>query len=120
MKTTILDRGDTGMKYYKGVVFLCVLMAGPLLAEPDVTARPTDGEDLQTVELHKALDKNVDFGVEDMAIEAMFEKLGKATGVTFAVSKETLDLLPGGSRTLFAVKFQAVRLRDALTKMLSA
>ncbi len=74
---------------------------------------------MSEVELHKALDKPVDFEVADAPIGEVFRGLSQRTGVPMEVAPDTLEFLPYGAQTRLRVRLENIPVRAALTDVLA-
>jgi hypothetical protein len=77
------------------------------------------GAQMSEVELHKALDKPVDFEVADAPIGEVFRGLSQRSGVPMEVDPDTLELLPYGAQTRLRVRLKNIPVRAALTDVLA-
>jgi hypothetical protein len=87
---------------------------GTLFLVPAVAAGQSDD-----VKVQQALDKPVEYAVEDAPIREIFAGLAKTAGVAIEVHEDTLAMLPYGSQTRMKVTLKNIQLRKALDTVLS-
>jgi len=94
-----------------------ISMVTALLAVVAVSTSPLLGRD--EVSLQRALDRQIELGLENARIGDLFDALRKATGVRFVLDPEALSALPYGEETRLDVKVKNVTLRKALSPILA-
>ncbi len=97
---------------FRSMVILAA--AGAWLLVPALAAGQSDD-----VKVQQALDKPVEYTVEDAPIEEVFTGLAKTAGVGIEVHEDTLAMLPYGSQTRMKVTLKNIQLRKALDTVLS-
>lgn len=113
---------------YIHIILLAVLAGGPIAWAAEnaesVTALSVERdleaghENEMEIRINRALDEPVSLDVEDMEIGAVVELLAEKAGIPIKIARDTLSLLPYGSKTQLTTSFNHYPLRLGLTALL--